>query len=214
MSRFTADGTEFTMEMPGMFNVYNALAALQAIRCLDLDISQAAETLRKAHVKGRMERILVEKNIACYIDYAHNAMSLQCVLTTLKVYQPGRILLVFGCGGERAASRRLEMGKVAGRLADMTIITSDNPREEEPMQIIREILEGMEMTKGMYLVEEDRKKAVSLAISMAEPGDILVIAGKGHESYQEIGSMRYHMDDRELVLEAIKKRHQTESEEK
>ena len=141
-------------------------------------------------------------------------MSLQCVLTTLKVYQPGRILLVFGCGGGRAASRRLEMGKVAGRLADMTIITSDNPREEEPMQIIREILEGMEMTKGMYLVEEDRKKAVSLAISMAEPGDILVIAGKGHESYQEIGSMRYHMDDRELVLEAIKKRHQTESEEK
>ena len=141
-------------------------------------------------------------------------MRLQCVLTTLKVYQPGRILLVFGCGGERAASRRLEMGKVAGRLADMTIITSDNPREEEPMQIIREILEGMEMTKGMYLVEEDRKKAVSLAISMAEPGDILVIAGKGHESYQEIGSMRYHMDDRELVLEAIKKRHQTESEEK
>ena len=103
---------------------------------------------------------------------------------------------------------------MAGRLADMTIITSDNPREEEPMQIIREILEGMEMTKGMYLVEEDRKKAVSLAISMAEPGDILVIAGKGHESYQEIGSMRYHMDDRELVLEAIKKRHQTESEEK
>ena len=214
VSRFTADGTEFTMEMPGMFNVYNALAALQAIRCLDLDISQAAETLRKAHVKGRMERILVEKNIACYIDYAHNAMSLQCVLTTLKVYQPGRILLVFGCGGERAASRRLEMGKVAGRLADMTIITSDNPREEEPMQIIREILEGMEMTKGMYLVEEDRKKAVSLAISIAEPGDILVIAGKGHEFYQEIGSMRYHMDDRELVLEAIKKRHQTESEEK
>ena len=141
-------------------------------------------------------------------------MSLQCVLTTLKVYQPGRILLVFGCVGGRAASRRLEMGKVAGRLADMTIITSDNPREEEPMQIIREILEGMEMTKGMYLVEEDRKKAVSLAISMAEPGDILVIAGKGHESYQEIGSMRYHMDDRELVLEAIKKRHQTESEEK
>ena len=126
VSRFTADGTEFTMEMPGMFNVYNALAALQAIRCLDLDISQAAETLRKAHVKGRMERILVEKNIACYIDYAHNAMSLQCVLTTLKVYQPGRILLVFGCGGGRAASRRLEMGKVAGRLADMTIITSDS----------------------------------------------------------------------------------------
>ncbi|MGN0403893.1 MAG: UDP-N-acetylmuramoyl-L-alanyl-D-glutamate--2,6-diaminopimelate ligase [Bariatricus sp.] len=213
VTRFVADGIEFAMEMPGMFNVYNALAALQTIRCLNLDICQAAKVLEKAHVRGRMERILIEKNIACYIDYAHNAMSLQCVLTTLKVYQPRRILLVFGCGGGRASSRRLEMGKVAGRLADMTIITSDNPREEEPMQIIREILEGMEMTKGTYLVEENRKKAVKLAISMAEPGDILVIAGKGHETYQEIGSIRYHMDDRELVLDAIGERHQKESEE-
>ena len=213
ITRFAAGGTEFLMEMPGIFNVSNALAALQTIRCLGMEIRNAAEILRSAHVKGRMERISIENNIACYIDYAHNAMSLKCAIEALKVYLPKRILLVFGCGGNRARSRRLEMGEVAGESADVTILTSDNPRNEPPLKIIEDILIGMKRTDGVYFVEEDRRNAIKMAIGMAREQDVILIAGKGHEDYQEIGAVRYPMDDRGLVLEAMKERQQLESEE-
>ena len=204
VTAFLADGEWFRLSMPGRFNVYNALAALQTMRCAGVDIKGLKKYLRKAHVRGRMQRIILKKRVACYIDYAHNAMSLQNVLTTLALYHPRRIVLVFGCGGNRAKSRRTEMGETAGRLADLTVITSDNPRFEEPRMIIEDILQGIRKTEGEYVVIEDRSEAVAYAVSQAEFGDVVLIAGKGHETYQEIKGVRYHMDDRELVEKADK----------
>lgn len=199
---FFVEESKYHLAMPGMFNVYNALAALQTVRCLGFDIRKMDSVLAKMQVRGRMERIILAENIVCYIDYAHNAMSLQNVLTTLKYYQPGRILVVFGCGGGRSKSRRLEMGEVAGRLADLTVITSDNPRFEKPDQIIGEIEEGMRRTKGTYRIIVDRREAVAFVVREARKGDVVLIAGKGHEDYQEIEGVKFPMDDRKLVAEA------------
>ena len=157
----------------------------------------------------------MQKNIACYIDYAHNGMSLRQVLQTLRLYNPSRIILVFGCGGGRAKIRRLEMGEAAGMYADKIILTNDNPRDEEPNKIIQDIQEGIgkarettkEATDGKIQnqveVIMDRPMAVAKAIQSARPGDIVLIAGKGHETYQEAGGRRYYMDDHELVRNAI-----------
>ena len=201
---FRVEDTVYTLGMPGMFNVYNALAALQTMRCLGFDIRKMKSVLASMQVRGRMERISIGKNIACYIDYAHNAMSLQNVLTTLRCYQPERILLVFGCGGNRAKGRRTEMGEAAGRMADLTFLTSDNPRFEEPEDIIRDIEEGMQKTRGRYRILTDRREAIRAAVAEAKSGDVLLIAGKGHEDYQEIRGVKYPMDDRELVAEAVR----------
>lgn len=198
-TRFTAAGRAYRLEMPGLFSVCNALAAIQTLRCLGIRDPRADEALEKVQVRGRMERIPNEKNVACYIDYAHNKASLTQVLTTLRIYRPRRIILVFGCGGNRAKSRRREMGETAGRLADLTILTTDNPRFEEPEAILAEILEGMKRTEGRYRVIPDRREAVTEALREAEEGDVVLIAGKGHETYQEIAGVRYPLDDRELV---------------
>ena len=144
-----------------------------------------------------------DKNIACYIDYAHNGLSLKEVLTTLRTYDPGRIILVFGCGGNRAKSRRLEMGKAAGKYADHVIITTDNPRYEDPEKIAEEIVEGLGKENDIYEIILDRKEAVARAIAIAEEKDMVVIAGKGHEQYQEIEGIRYEMDDHELLKEVL-----------
>ena len=133
------------------------------------------------------------------IDYAHNAMALESLLTALKEYEHGRLVCIFGCGGNRARERRFEMGEVSGRLADFTVITSDNPRYEEPEAIISDIVAGIRRTGGAYVTITDRKEAIAYAIAHAQPGDIIVLAGKGHEDYQEIRGVKYHMDDRELV---------------
>lgn len=151
-----------------------------------------------------MERVDAGENILCYIDYAHNAMSLAKVLKMLRIYEPERILLVFGCGGNRAGSRRSGMGRVAGELANLTIITSDNPRWEEPAKIMADVEEGIKETSGAYRMIQDREEAVLFAVEMARQGDILLIAGKGHENYQEIQGVRYPMDDRELVRKAVR----------
>lgn len=206
VTEFTVDGTRFSMQMPGRFNVYNALAALQTVRCLGLDISRMAGILAKLQVRGRMERIWLDRSIACYIDYAHNAMSLAQALKTLRGYHPARILLVFGCGGNRAKSRRSEMGETAGRLADLTILTSDNPRFEDPEAIIRDIEEGMKKSGGSYRIIADRREAVAEAIAEAGERDVVLIAGKGHEDYQEVCGVRTPMDDRELIHEAMNRR--------
>lgn len=200
---FYVNGIKYVLGMPGMFNVYNALAALQTIQSLGLDIRTMKSVLAAMQVRGRMERIFMGENIACYIDYAHNAMSLQNVLSTLRCYQPERILLVFGCGGNRTKSRRLEMGETAGRLAHLTFLTSDNPRFEEPEQIIHDIEEGMKKTRGSYRIIMDRREAVRAAVEEAKCGDVVLIAGKGHEDYQEIRGVKFPMDDRELVAEAM-----------
>ena len=161
------------------------------------------DALAKAKVKGRIEMIKVSDEFTLMIDYAHNAMSLESLLTTLKEYNPKRLVCLFGCGGNRARSRRFEMGEVSGRLADLTIITSDNPRFEEPLDIIADIRTGIEKTDGKYVEIPDRKEAIAWAIHHGQPGDVIVLAGKGHEDYQEIKGKKYPMDERVLIQEIL-----------
>jgi len=133
------------------------------------------------------------------IDYAHNAMALNSLLQTLKEYNPKRLVCLFGCGGNRSRQRRFEMGEVSGKLADFTIITSDNPRNEEPLAIMEDIETGIRKTEGRFIKIADRKEAIAYAIRNAKEGDIIVLAGKGHETYQEICGVKYPMDEREIV---------------
>ena len=147
--------------------------------------------------------IHVSDDFTLMIDYAHNAMALESLLTTLKAYNPGRLVTLFGCGGNRAKSRRYEMGEVSSRLSDLTIVTSDNPRNEEPMDIIADILIGVKKCDGEYVTIPDRKEAIKYAIENGKPGDIIVLAGKGHEDYQEIKGVKHHMDERELIAEIL-----------
>ena len=151
------------------------------------------------HVKGRIEMIPVSSRYTLMIDYAHNAMSLESLLTTLRAYEPKRLVCLFGCGCKRARSRRYEMGEVSSKLADLTVVTSDNPRNEEPMEIIADILVGVSKADGAYVTIPDRKEAIAYCMQNAEDGDIVVLAGKGHEDYQEIRGVKYHMDERELI---------------
>ena len=137
------------------------------------------------------------------IDYAHNAMSLESLITSLKEYNPKRIVTLFGCGGNRSAERRFEMGEVSSKLSDLTIVTSDNPRFEEPMDIINDIITGIKKADGEYVVVPDRKEAIKYAIVNANDGDVIVLAGKGHEDYQEIKGVKYPMDERVLIAEVL-----------
>jgi UDP-N-acetylmuramoyl-L-alanyl-D-glutamate--2,6-diaminopimelate ligase len=157
-------------------------------------------------VKGRVEMIKVSDEFTLMIDYAHNAMALESLLTTLREYNPHRLVCLFGCGGNRSRLRRFEMGEVSGRLADLTIITSDNPRFEEPEAIIADIVTGIEKTGGAYVKITDRKEAIAYAIEHGEPGDIVILAGKGHEDYQEIKGKKYPMDERVLIAEILQER--------
>ena len=138
------------------------------------------------------------------IDYAHNAVALESLLSTLREYHPHRLISLFGCGGNRSKVRRFEMGEVSGRLADFTIITSDNPRNEEPMAIIDDIVTGISRTDGKYITIPDRKEAIAYAIHHGEPGDIIVLAGKGHEDYQEIKGVKYPMDERVIIADILR----------
>ena len=161
------------------------------------------EALLAARVKGRIEMVKVSDQFTLLIDYAHNAMALESLLTTLWEYNPHRLICLFGCGGNRSRQRRFEMGEVSGRLADLTIITSDNPRYEEPQAIIEDIKTGMAKTNGKYVEICDRKEAIAYAIAHGEPGDIIVLAGKGHEDYQEIKGVKYPMDERDLIADIL-----------
>ena len=169
-----------------------------------MDKKAIGEALHHVSVKGRIEIVPVTKRYTLMIDYAHNAMALESLLTTLKEYEPGRLVCLFGCGGNRANSRRYEMGEVSSRLADLTVVTSDNPRDEEPMDIINDILQGVHKADGEYVTIPDRKEAIRYCMENAKDGDIIVLAGKGHEDYQEIKGVKHHMDERELIADIIK----------
>ncbi len=204
---FDAKGLmNFTCEVPtpGRFSVYNALSAI----CICHEFGVAAEdvvfALAGAKAKGRIELVKVSDRFTLMIDYAHNAVALESLLTTLREYHPHRLVTLFGCGGNRSRSRRFEMGEVSGRESDLTIITSDNPRDEDPMDIIRDIVTGISKTDGAYVTIPDRKEAIAYAIHGGEPGDIVVLAGKGHEDYQEIKGVKYPMDERVLIAEILK----------
>lgn len=191
------------IDIPGTFSVYNSLTAIAICRHFGVSQTDIIEALKKARVKGRIEMVKVSDEFTLMIDYAHNAMSLESLLTTLQEYHPRRLICLFGCGGNRAKARRYEMGEVSGRLADLTIITSDNPRFENPEDIIADIRTGIEKTDGKYVEIPDRKEAIAYAIHHGEPGDVIVLAGKGHEDYQEIRGKKYPMDERVLIREIL-----------
>jgi len=197
---------EVEVPTPGCFSVYNALTAIAICRHFGVEEEAIQKALLAAKVKGRIEMVKVSDDFTLLIDYAHNAMALESLLGTLKEYGPGRLVCLFGCGGNRSRQRRFEMGEVSGRLADLTIITSDNPRFEEPQDIINDIKTGMEKTQGIYVEICDRKEAIAYAIDHGQPGDIIVLAGKGHEDYQEIKGVKYPMDEREMIKEILESR--------
>ena len=191
------------IDIPGNFSVYNSLCAIAICSHFTNDVEKIRAALRDVRVKGRVEIIPVSKRFTLMIDYAHNAMSLESLLTSLKEYNPKRLVTVFGCGGNRARDRRFEMGEVSSKLSDFTIVTSDNPRFEEPMDIINDILTGVHKADGKYVTVPDRKDAIRYAILNARNGDVIVLAGKGHEDYQEIKGVKHPMDERVLIREII-----------
>lgn len=188
---------------PGAFSVYNALTAMAICHHFKVSHEDMKEALLHAKAKGRIELVKVSDQFTVMIDYAHNAVALESLLSTLKDYHPHRLIVLFGCGGNRSKLRRYEMGEVAGRLADFTIITSDNPRFEEPLDIIHDIETGMKKTDGRYIEIPDRKEAIYYALDHGEPGDLIVLAGKGHEDYQEIKGKKYPMDERVIIKEYL-----------
>lgn len=191
------------IDIPGKFSVYNSLVAMAVCRHFDIPKEDMQAALKVAKTKGRIEKIKVSDDFTLMIDYAHNAMSLESLLTTLKEYQPKRLVCLFGCGGNRSRLRRFEMGEVSGRLADLTVITSDNPRFEEPQAIIDDIRTGITKTDGAFVEIIDRKEAIRYVIEHGQPGDVIVLAGKGHEDYQEIKGVKYPMDERVLIQEVL-----------
>ncbi len=192
------------VDVPGSFSVYNSLTAIAICRHFGVPIPAIQTALKEVRVKGRIEILPVAPHFTIMIDYAHNAMSLESLLATLREYQPKRLVCLFGCGGNRDKARRYEMGEVSSKLADLTVVTSDNPRNEEPMAIIEDILIGVHRADGAYVTIPDRKEAIRYCFDHAEEGDVIVLAGKGHEDYQEIQGVKHHMDERELVADVIK----------
>lgn len=206
-TEFDVKGSELghiVLKLPGEFSVYNALCAIAITEHFSLDKDKVLQALLDAKVPGRVEIVPVSENFTVMIDYAHNAMSLKSILSTVKEYEPERIVTIFGCGGNRSRDRRFDMGEISGKMSDFTIVTSDNPRDEEPMDIMKDIETGINKTGGLYTLIEDRQEAVRYGILNAKKGDIIIVAGKGHEDYQEIKGIRYHMTDRELIENAAK----------
>ncbi|MQN02395.1 MAG: UDP-N-acetylmuramoyl-L-alanyl-D-glutamate--2,6-diaminopimelate ligase [Lachnospiraceae bacterium] len=194
---------DVTIDVPGRFSVYNSLCAIAVCHFFNVSVEAMQKALKAARVKGRIEMVKVSDDFALMIDYAHNAMALESLLTSIREYHPKRIVTVFGCGGNRSKLRRFEMGEVSGRLSDFTIITSDNPRFEEPAAIMKDIETGIKKTDGKYIMIEDRKEAIKYAIDNGQKGDVIILAGKGHEDYQEIRGKKYPMDERVLIADIL-----------
>lgn len=192
-----------TLNVPGKFNVYNSLTAIAICRHFNMKEEVIKNALLNVKVKGRVEPVEVSKNFTLMIDYAHNAMSLKSLLTTIKEYEPKRLVCLFGCGGNRSKLRRFEMGEISSSLADLTVVTSDNPRNEEPEDILNDIITGVKKADGEYVAIIDRKEAVRYCIEHAKEGDVVILAGKGHEDYQEIKGVKHKMDERDLVRQAL-----------
>ena len=194
---------DVTLNVPGRFSVYNSLTAIAICRHFKVREALIQEALGHVVVKGRIELVPVSPKFTMMIDYAHNAMALESLLTTLREYEPNRLVCLFGCGGNRAKSRRYEMGEVSSRLADLTVVTSDNPRFEEPLAIMEDIIEGVKKADGAYVAIPDRKEAIAYCIRNAKEGDVIILAGKGHEDYQEINGEKHPMDERKLIADII-----------
>lgn len=189
-----------TINIPGRYTVYNALAAIAVTSMLGAQMDAILAALGELRVPGRSEVVDIGKTFAVIIDYAHTPSSLEAILQNTKRYAKGRIICVFGCGGDRDAEKRPLMGEIAGKYADFTVITTDNPREESPKKIMKEIEEGMKKTKGLYKSIENRKEAIKFAMRIAWKNDTIIVAGKGHETYQLLkGNKKIKFDEREIV---------------
>ena len=189
--------------IPGRFSVYNSLAAISVVTKLGADAEIIKEALLNVRVPGRSELVDNKKGLTIMIDYAHSPESLQSILSAVKSYTRGRVISVFGCGGDRDRTKRPIMGQISTSIADFTIITSDNPRTEVPEKIVEEIEVGAKKSRGKYITIVDRTEAIKYAIEMANKNDIIVLAGKGHETYQEINGVKHHYDEREIIKGVI-----------
>ena len=194
---------DFRVSIPGDFTAYNAIACISICDMLGIDMNSVKRSLEDVFVKGRLEPVKISNKFNVLIDYAYQGVAMENVLKTIKLTNPKRIVSMFGCGGNRAKSRRYEMGEVSSRLADLTVVTSDNPRDEDPMDIINDILIGVKKADGAYVTVPDRKEAIKYCMEHAQDGDIIVLAGKGHEDYQEIEGVKYPMDERVLIEEVL-----------
>lgn len=215
--RLTADGVRFAsvsgdeisitkLGIPGMFSVYNALGTMSVGLALGLSLADCSDAMSSAKgVKGRLEIVPTGRDFSVVIDYSHKPDALEKVLKTLKPVTRGRLIALFGCGGDRDKLKRPIMGRIAADNADLVVVTSDNPRTEDPDEIIREIVAGMKDKRTPTKVICDRREAIAWAIDNAAPGDVLLLAGKGHEDYQVVGHKKHHMDEREIVADCLKK---------
>ena len=203
---FNVNGVAFKLGIPGEFSSYNALSVICAAYALGISLEASAKTLADAvGVCGRAEVVPTPTDYTVMIDYAHSPDGLENILNTVRGFVRGRIIVVFGCGGNRDATKRPIMGEIASRLGDVVVVTSDNPRCEEPMEIINQILPGVNRDDAEVYVEESRPRAIHYALSIAKKGDVVLLAGKGHETYQEINGVKHHMDEREIVSEYFDK---------
>ena len=194
---------ELEVNMPGSFNGYNSLAAAALAEEMGLPRGAVNRAMGTIRVNGRMEIVYSGEDFSVIVDYAHNAVSMESLLTTLKEYHPKRLVCVFGCGGNRPKERRYAMGESAGRMADLSIVTADNSRWEKVEDIIADIVEHLAPTGGKYLTIPDRREAIRYSIAHAEKGDLIAVIGKGHEDYQEIRGVRTHFLDREEAEAAL-----------
>lgn len=195
----------FLVNTPGEFSAYNSACAIITTYLLGCSVGSMKEALKKVAVKGRVEIVPGFDNFSVIIDYAHNGVSMENILSTMKGYNPKRIVSLFGCGGNRSKDRRYDMGEVSGNLADFTIVTEDNSRFEDVEDIMNDIEIGLKKTNGKYIKIPDRKDAIKYALDNAEDGDIILLLGKGHETYQEKNGQRYHYDEREIIKEILEK---------
>ena len=204
--KFRAKGLldgDITVGLPGRFNIYNGMCAACTGALLGMPRDVILHALEHVEVRGRVEHIPTGRGFSVLIDFAHNGVSTESVLTTLREYDPRRIIAIFGCGGNRSKLRRYEMGEAVGRLAELAIVTSDNPRTEDVMDIIEDIKVGLAKTEGEYVVIPDRQEAVNYAVDHAEKGDMIILLGKGHEEYQEINGVKHHYSECEAVANAL-----------
>ncbi len=212
----TARGSDFEVEykgetyqvhiaIPGKFSVYNAICAMGAAIELGIDMDTIIKGLKNASgVLGRVEVVPTDTDYTVIIDYAHTPDGLENIISTVKEFARGKVITLFGCGGDRDNTKRAVMGEIAGRLSDFSIITSDNPRTEDPLKIVRQIEEGMKRTEGKYTVITDRREAIAYALDIAEKDDVIILAGKGQETYQIIGKEKHDFDERVEVYKHLK----------
>lgn len=193
---------EAVLEIPGLFNVYNSMAAILSCHLLGIDTDTIISVLRKVRIPGRVELIAVSDRFSVIVDYAHNDVSTRSVLKTLREYNPAHIICVYGAGGNRSKLRRYDMGEATAELADFSILTCDNPRDEEVSAINEDIKVGIARHNGKYIEIEDRVEAIAYAIEHAQEGDIILLLGKGHEDYMEIKGVKYPYSEREAVIKA------------